>query len=100
MRTLTAIVLLAGNALAQNVATPSLDEQLTNAGQLLKSGRTGEYEHLLRKLIPKPEDEPIQDSSSFSSTNLHYVLWAMAGTAYLGANDYADAERVVGQRLH
>jgi hypothetical protein len=99
VRTLTAIMLLAGNAAAQNVATPSLDQQLENMGRLLKSGRTSEYERLLRQLIPKPEAEPVQDSSSFSSTGVHYILWAMAGNAYLGANDYADAERIVSERL-
>jgi hypothetical protein len=98
-RTLTAILLLAGNAWAQNVVTPSPDEQLANIGQLLKNGRTGEYERRLRRLIPKPEEEPVQDSSTLGSTGVHYILWAMAGSAYLGANEYADAERIGKERL-
>jgi hypothetical protein len=100
LRALIVIMLLAGGASAQNAARPSLDEQLASAGQLLETGRTSEYERRLRQLIPKPEEEPIQDSQMLSPTGVHYVPWALLGASYLGANDYADAERVVGESLH
>jgi hypothetical protein len=96
---LIAMVLLAANAQAQSVARPSLDETLANVGQLLQSGRTSEAERLLRQLVPKPEEELIQDSGIFSSASFHDALWAIAGYSYLGANDYAGAERVAGERL-
>ena len=61
----------------QNASKPSLDEQLTNVGQLLERGRTGEAERLLRQLIPKPDEEPAQDSGIFSPSGFHAALWAM-----------------------
>jgi hypothetical protein len=90
---------LASGARAQNAAKASLDEQLKSAGELLERGRTGEYERLLRQVIPKPEEEPLQDSGILSSTGVQYIMWALAGSSYLGANDYVDAERVVSERL-
>jgi hypothetical protein len=93
------IVLLAANALAQNAARRSLDDQLTNVGQLLESGRTSEAERLVRQLIPRPEEEPAQDLGIFTAAGFHDILWAMTGYSYLGANDYASAERVAGERL-
>src|ERR1700683_5509969 len=94
-----AIALLTSVARAQNAAKPSLDEQLKGAGQLSESGRTGECERLFRQVIPKPEEEPLQDSGILGSTGVHYIMWALAGSSYLGANDYANAERVVSERL-
>ena len=99
LRALIALVMLTVNALAQNAASSSLDEQLTNVAQLLQDGRTNEAERRLRQLIPRPEDEPVQDSSIFNPSSFQDVLWAMAGYSYLGANDYAGAERVAGERL-
>ncbi len=93
------IVLTATVAQTQSSARPSLDEQLASVGQLLERGRTSEAERLLRRLIPKPEEEPVQDSGIFSSAALHDLLWAMVGNSYLSANDYAAAERVAGERL-
>src|SRR5260370_13449665 len=93
------IALIAGIALAQNAARPSLDEQLTNVGQLLNSGQTREAERLLRQLIPKPEEEPFQDGGIFSTSGFHDIMWALVGSSYLGANDYAGAERLTGHRL-
>ena len=99
LRALMGIALFAAQASAQKAATPPLDEQLTSAGQLLKDGRTSEYERALRRLIPRPEEEPAQDSSIFSATGVHFILWAMAANSYLGANDYADAQRVASERI-
>src|SRR5579862_6385296 len=87
-------------AQAQNGAKASLEEELGNLNQLLERGRTAEAERLLRQWIPKPEDEPVQDSGVFSSTSLQDGLWALVGYSYLGANDYSNAERVAGERLH
>ena len=50
-------------------------------------------------MIPKPEEEPIQNFGIFTQAGLHDILWAMVGYSYLGANDYTDAERVTGERL-
>jgi hypothetical protein len=95
-----AIMLLASNALAQTAARrPSLDEQLANVSQFLERGSTAEAERLLRQLVPKPEEEPVQGPGIFTSAGLHDILWALIGSYYLGANDYADAERVTGERL-
>ncbi len=58
-------------------------------GQLLKSGRTGDTELLMRRLMPKPEEAP----------DVHDILWSLVGYSYLGANDYTDAERVATERL-
>jgi hypothetical protein len=76
-----------------------LDEQLTNVGQLLEGGRISEAERLLRQLIPKPEEEPLQDSAIFTTSGVHDILWALVGYSYLGANDYPNAERVTSERL-
>ena len=100
LRAYIAVALLAATALAQNAARPSQDEQLANVGQLLERGRTSEAERLLRQLIPKPEDEPVQDFGIFTPSGFHDILWAMVGYGYLGANNYTDAERVAGERLH
>lgn len=99
LRPFIGMVLASTVVLAQNAARPSLDEQLMNLGQLLKSGHTREAEQLLRQLVPKPEQEPIQDPGIFNSAGMHDMLWAMLGQSYLGANQYADAERVTGERL-
>lgn len=99
LRVGTALVLIAAFALAQSAGRPSVDEQLASAGPLLERGRTGEYERLLRQLIPKPEEEPAADLGIFSSAGGHDVLWALAGYSYLAANDYANAERLSGERL-
>ena len=99
LRACIVTALLAATVLAQNVARPSRDEQLANVNQLLERGRTSEAERLLRQVIPKPEEEPIQDSGIFTQAGFHDILWAMVGYSYLWANDYADAERVTGERL-
>lgn len=99
LRPFISMVLASAFVLAQNAAKPSLDEQLMSVGRLLKSGRTSEAERLLRQLIPKPEEEPIQVPGIFNSAGMHDILWAMVGESYLGANQYADAERVTGERL-
>jgi ATP/maltotriose-dependent transcriptional regulator MalT len=99
LRAFIAIVLLAANIRAQNAARPSPDEQLAEVNQLLERGRTSEAERLLRQLIPKPEEDPAQDFGIFTPTGFHDVLWAMVGNSFLGANDYADAERVTAERL-
>jgi tetratricopeptide (TPR) repeat protein len=98
-RAFIAILPLAAAVLAQNAARPTTDEQLANVNELLEQGRTSEAERMLRQVIPKPEEEPIQDFGIFTPAGFHDVLWAMAGYSYLGANDYADAERLVGERL-
>ena len=95
LRVSTAFVLSAAVALAQ----PSVEEQLASASRLLERGRTGEYERLLRQLIPRPEEEPLSDLGIFSSAGGHDVFWALAGYSYLAANDYVNAERVTGERL-
>src|SRR5579863_9115372 len=99
LRACIVMALLAATNPAQNVARPSQDEQLANVNQLLERGRTSEAERLLRQVIPKPEEEPIQDSGIFSQAAVKDMLWAMLGYSYLGANDYANAERVTGERL-
>ena len=96
-RAFLAALLLAANIVAQNAA--SRDEQLANVNQLLERGRTSEAERLLRQVVPKPEEEPVQDSGIFTQSGVHDLLWAMVGYFYLGANDYANAERVTGERL-
>lgn len=93
------MAVVAATALAQNAAGPSLDEQLGNVNQLLERGRSGDAERLLRQLIPKPEDEPVEQSGIFSSSGFHDIMWALVGASYLWANDYAGAERVTGERL-
>ena len=99
VRACIVLALMAATVLAQNLARPSQDEQLANVNQLLERGRTSEAEHVLRQVIPKPEEEPIRDSGIFTQAGLHDILWAMVGYSYLGANDYTDAERVTGERL-
>jgi hypothetical protein len=99
LRALTIVLLLAGPAAAQNATRPSLDEQLADAGRLLEGGRLGDYERLLRRLIPKPEDGPVQATQISSPNGLYSILWAQLASSYLGANDYAAAERVAGERL-
>ncbi|HYL35668.1 MAG TPA: hypothetical protein VEV17_07140 [Bryobacteraceae bacterium] len=98
-RAILALLLLAANVLAQNAAQTALDDQLENVSQLLEQGRTSDAERLLRRLIPKPEEEPLQDFGIFTPSAVHDMLWAMLGYSYLGANDYAGAERVAGERL-
>lgn len=93
LQTFIVIMLLAGSALAQP------DEQLASVSQLLDRGRISEAERLLRQLIPKPEEEPSTGSGIFSASGLHDILWALVGSSYLGANDYAGAERVSHERL-
>jgi hypothetical protein len=93
------IALFTASAPAQNAARPSLDERLRDVSRSLEGGRTSEAERLLRQLIPKPEEEPAQDGGIFSSSGFHDVMWALTGYSYLGAHDYADAERVAGERL-
>jgi len=84
LRAFIVIALLAAIVLAQNVARPSPDEQLANVSQLLERGRTSEAERLLRQVIPKPEEEPIQDFGIFTQAGVHDILWAMVGYSYLG----------------
>jgi hypothetical protein len=97
LRAFLAVVLLAAKTLAQNSA--SQDEQLANVNKLLERGRTSEAERLLRQVNPRPEEEPVQDFGIFTQAGVHDMLWAMVGDSYLGANDYAGAERVTGERL-
>lgn len=98
-RAFVAIIVLAANVAAQNARRPSADEQLMDVGQLLQQGRTSDAERLLRQLIPRPEEESIGDPGIFTPAGVHDILWAMVGQSYLGANDYANAERVAGERL-
>ena len=99
MRQLIIAMILASTALAQNTSKPSLDDQLTNVGRMLQAGRTSDAERLLRQAVPKPEDEPAEPAGIFSATGLHDILWALTGHYYLGANDYANANRVSAERL-
>lgn len=100
LRAFIATALLMAPALAQNAARPSLDEQLRDVNQLLEGGRTSDAERLLRQLIPRPEDEPVAQGGIFSSGDFHDVMWALTGSSYLWAHDYAGAERVTAERLH
>jgi ATP/maltotriose-dependent transcriptional regulator MalT len=59
-----------------------------NAGRLLEQGHTAEAERLLRRWSPKPDQQSESD-----------LLWALVGRSYLGANDYAAAERVTAERM-
>jgi len=99
LRPCIAIALLSATGLAQKVARPSQDQQLSNVSRLLERGRTSEAERLLRQVVPKPEEASIHDFGIFTPADVHDILWAMIGYSYLGANDYTDAERVTGERL-
>lgn len=105
LRVFLTIILLTANAAAQDPVklgrqtSRTLDQQLGDVNQLLEAGRTGEAEQLLRRLIPKPEEEALRDPGIFSFAGVHDLLWALTGYSYAGANDYANAERVAGERL-
>ncbi|HXP84208.1 MAG TPA: hypothetical protein VN841_05785 [Bryobacteraceae bacterium] len=99
LRLFLAVVLLSSAVLAQNAASPSLDERLSDVGRLLEARSTSEAERLIRQLLPKPEEEPSDGGGIFSTSGFHDVLWAMVGYSYLEAHDYAAAERVAGERL-
>jgi ATP/maltotriose-dependent transcriptional regulator MalT len=92
------VVLLTAKLLAQS-AEQSLDDRLAGASRLLEQGQTAEAERLLRQLIPKPEEDRLQDFAIFTPAGVHDILWATVGYSYLGANDYANATRVAGERL-
>ena len=105
LRVFLTIILLTANAAAQNPVkldrqtNRTMDQQLGDVNQLLEAGRTGEAERLLRQLIPKPEEEAVRELGIFSFAGIHDLLWALTGYSYAGANDYANAERVAGERL-
>jgi hypothetical protein len=105
LRVFLPIILLTASAPAQNPlaegrqTSRTRDQQLGDVNQLLEAGRTGEAERLLRQLIPKPEEEAVRELGIFSFAEVHDFLWALTGYSYAGANDYANAERVAGERL-
>jgi ATP/maltotriose-dependent transcriptional regulator MalT len=82
-------------ARAQGEARRSLEERIKAA---LDSGQTREAERLLNRLLPNPEAEPTE-TSGFLRISVYDLWWGTVGYSYLGANDYANAERLSVERL-
>jgi hypothetical protein len=65
--------------------------------ELLDSGRITEAERIVKQTLPNPAMEPAQ--SGFLRISVYDFAWALVGYSYLGANDYANAERLGKERL-
>jgi len=84
-------------AVAQNSTESSSNEPLAALGELVDSGRISEAERIVKQTLPNSAMEPAQ--SGFLRISVYDFAWALVGYSYLGANDYANAERLGKERL-
>jgi hypothetical protein len=77
----------------------SVDEgTLEPLRRLILDNRLADAERLVHKALPTPGSEHKQ--SGVFNISAYDAVWTLIVTCYLNSNDYANAERVAGERLN